>query len=1088
MRGARRAYANRTRAPTSFAVALARMRKAYHEPRGDFNGRERARPIVSGGMRRTAGSARARAAGRALCCALAVWGAGANAAAHAAPRAAVPATQDARADREAEEAELLEALALELVDALQRADLPGAKARLAELTEAAPEGPATRLLGARYELERGQPRAALASVDALLGVPGVPAADERPWLAGELGGAGAEARRLALRALLELGDAAQLRGRLDAWAADLDPARDARDAWVLGIEQQLLGERERARALWRQAAAAPQHELDGAGLAGALARARALRALGELVQASNALVEADRAQRGRSAEVLVELASLYFEADGEVEQGQSDARSPGELYREALRLAPGHEGALLGLYALGRLNWRRSSRSPDSYLDELLSHRPDSIAGALAKLAGLIDDGELAGARASIAALEPRVPLRRELRTARAAMAWIEHRRDEAERLLAELARENANDARPERELGRHLVELYRFAEARPFLERAVARDGTDWLAWGVLGRALACAGELERAGEALARAESEARGRQDAWRNNTRTVLAKMERTYARASFGDLRFRWLPDEGPLHAIYQRELYERARVDLAERYGYTPGATSVEIFREHRDFSVRSTGFEGYPATGVCFGPVLTSVSPLSELRGRNSWARTAFHEYSHVIHLGLSHNRCPRWITEGLATWEEENHNPAWTRNMRRELLDARANGELIPVRKLNRAFRGSRVLFGYYQGGLLCQLLIGEHGFAPMVALLEAFDRGDDLDEALGGVFGLSPEQLDARFEAHVDELLAALRLEPRWNPSRVASLRLSLARRPPEGELERARWLDQCLTAAFGLHQQGKLVDAEELARRAQPIGASSARYLRLRAELELARGNAASARARWEESLALGEEDFRARMGLGVLLRDEDPERALAHFQAAEHAFPGFDDEQHSAELAQAELHASAGRELEALEATERWLRWNSEDKPRLMAVARAHAAAGRHERALRGFELANEVDPFERALHLEWADSLHALGRWREERRELQAALLVPGELELEPRASLSAAEQAELWARRGECAHRLGELGEARADLAQALALDASNAAARELERALAQAPADSSSAPASAPSGEAERPAPGER
>ena len=93
--------------------------------------------------------------------------------------------------------------------------------------------------------------------------------------------------------------------------------------------------------------------------------------------------------------------------------------------------------------------------------------------------------------------------------------------------------------------------------------------------------------------------------------------------------------------------------------ELAARYGFTPEPTHIEVFRRWTDFSVRSTGFEGFPALGVCFGPVVTAVSPLSELRGSFSWARTSFHEYTHVIHLGLSHNRCPRWITEGLATLE---------------------------------------------------------------------------------------------------------------------------------------------------------------------------------------------------------------------------------------------------------------------------------------------------------------------------------------------------------------------------------------------------------------------------------------------
>ncbi|MCA9003501.1 MAG: hypothetical protein KDB61_16365, partial [Planctomycetes bacterium] len=237
----------------------------------------------------------------------------------------------------------------------------------------------------------------------------------------------------------------------------------------------------------------------------------------------------------------------------------------------------------------------------------------------------------------------------------------------------------------------------------------------------------------------------------------------------HTREKFGPLEFSWQPDAAAVFRAYWVDYYAQAREELAERYGFTPGPTTVEIFREHADFSVRSVGFEGFPALGVCFGPVVTSLSPLSGMRGRFSWARTGFHEFSHVIHLGLSHNRCPRWITEGLATWEEVHRNPAWSRNMRKELLDARANGNLIPVRDLNRAFRGPRILFGYYEGGLLCEMLIDEHGFPPMVRLLEAFDRGEDLDQAISGTFGCTPEDLDVRFEAFVDKRLAGLDCEP-------------------------------------------------------------------------------------------------------------------------------------------------------------------------------------------------------------------------------------------------------------------------------------------------------------------------------
>jgi hypothetical protein len=225
--------------------------------------------------------------------------------------------------------------------------------------------------------------------------------------------------------------------------------------------------------------------------------------------------------------------------------------------------------------------------------------------------------------------------------------------------------------------------------------------------------------------------------------------VLEAIRDEHVTEQYSDLSFSWRADGAQILRTYLVPFYEEARTELAARYGFTPPPTRIEVFRRFPDFSVRSVGYAGFPALGVCFGPVVTSVSPLSQLRGNFSWARTSYHEFTHVIHLGLSHNRCPRWITEGLATWEEVRKRPSWTRNMRRELIDAYANKNLIPLRELNRAFRGPRILFGYYQGGLLCEMLIDAYDFPPMIRLLEAFDRGLDLDQAfVGWVTALSNE----------------------------------------------------------------------------------------------------------------------------------------------------------------------------------------------------------------------------------------------------------------------------------------------------------------------------------------------------
>jgi len=51
------------------------------------------------------------------------------------------------------------------------------------------------------------------------------------------------------------------------------------------------------------------------------------------------------------------------------------------------------------------------------------------------------------------------------------------------------------------------------------------------------------------------------------------------------------------------------DFYEFARKDYGERYGYvSPKRVEVEVFRRFDDSPVRSVGFAGFGALGVCFG------------------------------------------------------------------------------------------------------------------------------------------------------------------------------------------------------------------------------------------------------------------------------------------------------------------------------------------------------------------------------------------------------------------------------------------------------------------------------------------------
>jgi tetratricopeptide (TPR) repeat protein len=973
------------------------------------------------------------------------------------PAMAFPGGSRAAQETEAE----LEAWLLEARQDAERLRRSGAvqeaRAALAELLSDEPGDWRTRacLAALEFDLSRFEP-----ALEAARRV------SREAEAAGEPGAAEARgAWRVELETLLELGRYGEGSERFEALSqAGLEPESSAALA-ELGARLCLgAGRRERASALREQArAASPAAEppFPGGRPLEALWRSRSLRAAGELGPASNALV-AELRSGEPEADLLAELASLYFEADGEVDDPRTQDRNPGPLLRKALELNPGSETALIGLYELHRFNWRRQSQTADSYLKQLGERRPRSVALRLAAARAAISLSQQDRARELLAELEREAGGRREVQALLATLDWIERGPEAAAARLAPLEALDPADGSLRRELGGLLLELYRFAEARPVLEAAVGRDPGDHRAWTLLGKAAANCGDIPAAREALERARIEARLRRDAERNNLSLVLEHIGERFVEFEAAPLTFAWIPSGSQVLELYWPPFYEAARRELVERYGFDPGAVRIEVFERHADFSVRSTGFEGFPALGVCFGPVVTAVSPQSELRGTFSWARTAFHEFTHVIHLGLSHNRCPRWITEGLATWEEVRRRPAWTRNMRRDLLDARANQEVFPLRELNGAFRGPRIVFGYYQGGLLCELLIEDFGFPSMLRLLEAFDRGADLDQAMREVFDLTPEQIDVRFLEFVDRQIAGLAVEPNWNPERAAWLRLGLEETPPEAAAEQAPWAESWCTLAWSAFQQGKRVDAEAALRVLSEAGLEPLRAQALRGHLALASRDLELASQRFGRFFEAGGEDFFARLALAEReFKAGREERAQEHLERAEAAFPGFPQAELSAELAQARLHQAAGRSEPALAAKARWLDWNADALAVRLDVARALVASGRHDEAAQRFEEAIEIDPFLRALHIDFGRCLLELGRWSEARREFLAAQRVPAELDGDELGPLEGALLAELAALEGQALLGLGQPEEAEAQLARALAADPGAAEAKRLRAAL---------------------------
>ena len=304
-----------------------------------------------------------------------------------------------------------------------------------------------------------------------------------------------------------------------------------------------------------------------------------------------------------------------------------------------------------------------------------------------------------------------------------------------------------------------------RYADAAEFARRAIGLDPAYWRGLAQLGINELRAGRVDSARVHLEAAF--AGDPFDVWTKNTLDLLDVMDKYAERRS---PRFRFVADasEADVLAPYLATLAEEAYDSLARKYGFRPATpVRVEVFKRHADFSVRTVGLVGLGALGVSFGPVVAMDSPSARDRGDFNWGSTLWHELAHTFHLGLSHHRVPRWLTEGLAVYEERQARPGWGDDLTPAFLAAHRAGRLVPVSRLNDGFirpaYPEQIAFSYYQASLVCELIAADRGFETLVAMLRAFGAGQDTPEVFRSVVGEPVERFDARFTAWLERRFA-------------------------------------------------------------------------------------------------------------------------------------------------------------------------------------------------------------------------------------------------------------------------------------------------------------------------------------
>ncbi|MDQ8181668.1 tetratricopeptide repeat protein [Pelagicoccus sp. SDUM812005] len=287
--------------------------------------------------------------------------------------------------------------------------------------------------------------------------------------------------------------------------------------------------------------------------------------------------------------------------------------------------------------------------------------------------------------------------------------------------------------------IGKQLSRKYRFSDGASHQRIALGLDETFNPARIQLAQDLLRLGRNEEAWP-LADAVHEA----DPYNISAYNLVTLRDRLQDFETIESERFliRMSKEEAPVYGQRALRVLEDAHARLTQRYGLElPQKTTVEIYPNPADFETRTFGVPGNPGfLGVCFGPVFTINSPST--RAAN-WEAVLFHEFCHTITLHLTNNRMPRWLSEGISVYEEQEANPAWGQRMSASYRNRILSGQMQPISSMSSAFLqaedGEDIQFAYYQSYLVIEYIAQNFGLEPLRHLLVALGEGVSINDGL-------------------------------------------------------------------------------------------------------------------------------------------------------------------------------------------------------------------------------------------------------------------------------------------------------------------------------------------------------------
>ncbi len=473
-------------------------------------------------------------------------------------------------------------------------------------------------------------------------------------------------------------------------------------------------------------------------------------------------------------EAYQDLGAVAYVAAGDLAFRNSGFDIAEGYYQQALEREPGNQEALAGLL---ECYWRSSDERGEAIAKQLEEINPNHPRLDAVKVERLLEGNVFDEARGIIEKQLAINPVSHRFRSLKAAALFLENDLEGMNDVIDAVLDYNPVRSEVYRTVGRIASRHYRFKQGVEFQEKALERDAKDYEARALytldlmrLGREQEGKAELEKAFEA------------DPYNVQLYNLLQLMGtlETFVTIERGPFILKLPKREAPVMAEAALALLDEEIALLAKKYDVeleTP--ILIEMFDNHDDFMVRSVGLPGNAGhLGICFGQLVTMDAPSVRPTGSSNWRTVLWHEFAHVISLQKTKNRMPRWLSEGISVYEEEQRSPAFENRLDPNYRAILAEEGIPGLRNIDGFFTSPKsamhLMYGYFMAGEFVSFYTKRYEFQAMVDALEQIGEGAGAEDALVAAAKTSFETLDADFHAHLEKRFAAFDNLPEVKPA--------------------------------------------------------------------------------------------------------------------------------------------------------------------------------------------------------------------------------------------------------------------------------------------------------------------------